>query len=197
MSHIRPARLHDLPGTYRACLHTSDAGGDGSALYQNPDLLGHIYVGPYIVGEPHFAFVIADDHGVAGYVLGTPDTRVFEAWQEREWWPALRAAYPMAGGDTLDDELIAQIHTPVTAPDTVVANYPAHLHIDLLPRVQGRGLGRVMLETLFEALRAGGVSGIHLDVGEDNHNAIAFYRHLGFAELARGTDSIYLGMELS
>ncbi|MBH0052840.1 MULTISPECIES: GNAT family N-acetyltransferase [unclassified Salinibacterium] len=197
MSHIRPAGLYDLPGTYRVCLQTADAGGDGSALFANPDLLGHIYVGPYLVGAPDFAWVIADELGVAGYVLGAADTRQFEAWQEREWWPVLRSQYAPTAGASLDDELISHLHTPVLAPDSVVANYPAHLHIDLLPRAQGRGFGRSMLETLFAALRARGVTGIHLDVGEDNHNAIAFYRHLGFVELARGADSIYLGMELS
>lgn len=197
MSHIRPAGLYDLPGTYRVCLQTADAGADGSALYENPDLLGHIYVGPYLVGEPDLAFVIADELGVAGYVLGAADTRQFDAWQEREWWPVLRDQYPATAGDSLDDELISHLHAPVQAPAAVVADYPAHLHIDLLPRAQGQGLGRTMLETLFEALRARGVGGIHLDVGEDNHNAIAFYRHLGFTELARGADSIYMGMELS
>jgi len=179
------------------CLRTADAGSDGTALYSNPDLLGHIYVGPYLAGQPEFAFVIADEEGVAGYVLGAADTRSFERWLEQLWWPTLRSQYPLTGGTSLDAELIEHFHSPVTAPDEVVEKYPAHLHIDLLPRAQGRGLGRQMLETLFAALRQRGVQGIHLDVGADNHNAIAFYRHLGFTELARGSDSIYLGMELS
>ncbi|MGV8876982.1 MAG: GNAT family N-acetyltransferase, partial [Rhodoglobus sp.] len=91
MSCIRPAGPHDLPATYRVCLQTSDAGADGSALYSNPDLLGHIYVGPYIVGHPAIAFVLADTEGIAGYVLAASDTRAFEAWQEQHWWPGLRA----------------------------------------------------------------------------------------------------------
>lgn len=197
MSDIRLAGLQDFPGTYRVCLLTADAGADGSALYDNPDLLGHVYVGPYLVGQPEFAFVIADDKGIAGYVLGAANTREFEAWQEKEWWPALRSQYPLVTGSTLDDGLIANLHSPQHAPDSVIAGHPAHLHIDLLPRAQGQGFGRIMLETLFAALRARDVPGIHLEVGEDNHNAIAFYRHLGFVELARGADSIFLGRELS
>ncbi|MGV8912151.1 MAG: GNAT family N-acetyltransferase [Rhodoglobus sp.] len=197
MSQIRQAGLQDLPGTYRVCVQTADAGGDGSALYGNHDLLGHIYVGPYLVGQPDLAFVIADEHGVAGYVLGAADTRLFEEWQESEWWPVLRDQYLPTQGATRDDELIAQLHSPVRAPEAVIERYPAHLHVDLLPRAQGAGLGRAILETLFDALRARGVQGIHLDVGEDNHNAISFYRHIGFVELSRGTDSVYMGMELS
>jgi ribosomal protein S18 acetylase RimI-like enzyme len=197
MIHIRPAAPRDFPGTYRVCLQTADAGADGTALYANPDLLGHVYVGPYLVGQPDLAFVIADEHGVAGYVLGAADTREFEEWQEHQWWPALRAQYPPSEGTTADDDLVAQLHSPTRAPNPVVDDYPAHLHIDLLPRVQGAGFGRAMLDTLFDALRVRGVRGIHLDVSEDNHNAIAFYHHLGFAERARGADSIYMGMELS
>lgn len=197
MSHIRPAGPFDIPGSYRVCLQTADAGADGSDLYANPDLLGHIYVGPYLVGQPELAFVIADEHGVAGYVLGAADTRQFEAWQQRTWWPVLREQYSASPTTLGDDELIAHIHSPVQAPTAVVDRYPAHLHIDLLPRVQGKGLGRAMMDTLFAALRDRGVRGVHLDVGEENLNAIEFYRHLGFAEIARGTDSIYMGMELS
>lgn len=197
MTQIRRAGLQDLPGTYRVCLQTADAGADGSTLYANPDLLGHIYVGPYLIGQPELAFVIADESGVAGYVLGAVNTREFAAWQEAQWWPALRTQYPETTGATLDEELIAHLHSPVRAPDAVAERYPAHLHIDLLPRAQGKGLGRAMMDTLFAALRARGVSGIHLDVGADNKNAIDFYHHLGFVELARGTDSIYLGMDLS
>jgi hypothetical protein len=36
---------------------------------------------------------------------------------------------------------MAVIHRPELALDEVVAGYPAHLHLDLLPRFQGRGVG--------------------------------------------------------
>ncbi len=196
MTVIRSAGLADLPGAYRACLQTADAGRDGTAIYQNPDLLGHVYVGPYIVGQPQLSFVIADDQGVAGYVLGAADTRSFEAWEEKHWWPTLREHLPLRDGDSEDEQLIRQLHLPVLAPELVVTDFPAHLHIDLLPRVQGRGFGRHMLDTLFRQLRDEGVAGVHLDVGEDNHNAIAFYEHLGFATVGRGESSFYMGMPL-
>ena len=91
MTVIRSATLEDLPGVYRVCLQTGDSGRDGTALYRNPDLLGHVYAGPYVVGEPELAFVVADEHGVAGYVLAAEDTRAFEAWAETSWWPNLRS----------------------------------------------------------------------------------------------------------
>ena len=39
------------------------------------------------------------------------------------------------------------------------------------------------MDTLFEALRAGGSPGVHLGVSEANQRAIGFYEHLGFHEL--------------
>jgi ribosomal protein S18 acetylase RimI-like enzyme len=77
-------------------------------------------------------------------------------------------------------------------------DYPSHLHIDLLPRAQGRGYGRRMMETLIERLRQRGSRGAHLGVNVLNTRAYAFYRRLGFHELTRvGTPSdgcVYLGL---
>jgi ribosomal protein S18 acetylase RimI-like enzyme len=57
------------------------------------------------------------------------------------------------------------------------------LYIDLLPRLQGRGLGRRLIETLLAALRASGSRGVHLHVGRANQRAAGFYGHMGLTEL--------------
>lgn len=188
---------HDLPGAYRVCLQTGDSGRDASTLYRNPDLLGHLYVGPYIVGQPDLALVVADAEGIAGYLLATEDTRAFEAWEALHWWPGLREQYPATVGDSPDDDLIRLLHSPAIAPDGIVAEYPAHLHIDLLPGKRGRGLGRELVDGLVATLQDHGSRGVHLDVGADNQDAIAFYGHLGFVELQAAGSSILMGMRLS
>ena len=187
----------DLPGAYRVCLLTGDSGRDGSALFRNPDLLGHVYVGPYIVGEPDLALVVADSDGIAGYCLAVADTRAFEAWCEANWWPALRAQYPLPADATSDGELVGLIHVPARAPEAVVGDYPAHLHIDLLERTRGLGLGRILVERQLASLRARGVRGVYLDVATDNANAIAFYEHLGFAVVHRMDTSILMARRLA
>jgi ribosomal protein S18 acetylase RimI-like enzyme len=196
VSQIRRASARDLPGAYRVCLRTGDSGRDATARFRNPDLLGHVYVGPYVVGQPDLAWVVADPEGIAGYVLGTDDTRRFEGWKEERWWPALREQYPLTSGATADDEIVRLLHEPVTSPASIVTRYPAHLHIDLLPRAQGRGLGRSLVETLLASLRERSVPGVHLDVAVENANAIAFYRHLGFVDLEPLDDSILMGKVL-
>ena len=60
---IRPFHPSDLPALYRICLLTGDAGGDATPLYRDPDLLGHVYLGPYPIADPGLTFVVVDELG--------------------------------------------------------------------------------------------------------------------------------------
>jgi ribosomal protein S18 acetylase RimI-like enzyme len=184
---IRPYREGDLAALYDICVRTGDAGGDASGLVGDPDLYGHVYAGPYAAFAPELAFVVEDDDGVGGYVLGALDTVAFADRCEREWWPPLRDRYPEgSGARKLDELLIALIHHPPRRDPAVLAEFPSHLHIDLLPRLQGQGWGRRLLSSLEDALRAQGSTGLHFGVGATNSNALGFYRRLGYDE--HGTD---------
>ncbi len=66
---------------------------------------------------------------------------------------------------------------------TVAERFPSHLHINLLPRMQGHGMGRQLITTLLSGLRERGSPGVHLLVGEGNQRAVSFYRYLGFTEV--------------
>ncbi len=193
---IRPATLQDLPGAYRVCLRTGDAGGDATARYRNPDLLGHVYVGPYVVGEPRHALVATDEDGVAGYCLAARDTLAFAAWAEASWWPQLRAQHPRRADGTPDAEVIELLHEPPVASADIVEQYPAHLHIDLLERVRGTGTGRRLIEQQLAQLATAGAPGCHLTVGTTNGNAISFYRHLGWQVLAEDAEETVMGIRL-
>ena len=190
---IRPYRPADLEDLYRICLQTADSGQDATALFSDPMLPGHVFAAPYGIFEPSLAWVAEDSAGVAGYVLGALDTRAFEEHLEHDWWPALRARYPdpeqvPAAVPELELFTLQAIHQPFTTDPGLVSRYPSHLHIDLLPRLQGRGFGRRLIETLLAALRASGSSGVHLHVSRANQRAAEFYRHVGMTELpAAGT----------
>lgn len=194
---IERAGLHDLPGAYRVCLLTGDSGRDASGLFDDPDLIGHLYVGPYLVRGAGTQLVVVDDLGVAGYLLSADDTPAFEAWAEGHWWPALRERYPLRVGASEDARAIRQIHSPERTPAEVTQAYPAHLHIDLVERVRGLGLGRALIELLLAELRDRSVSGVHMGVDPGNGDAIGFYGHLGFREIAREPDTLLMGMRLA
>ena len=174
----RAASDLDEAALYRICTATAGSPTD------DPELLGHVYAGPYLRFEPDLVRVIADDHGVAGYVLGCLDTTAFAAALERDWWPALRARYPEGSGTEADAGIIRMLHRPQVAPPDLLATHPSHLHIDLLDRVQGGGWGRRLIEWLCAALAERGSRGVHLGVWSGNANAIGFYRHVGFRDHA-------------
>lgn len=182
---IRDFQPADTDALYEICLRTGDSGADASGLYADPRLIGQVFLGAYLALEPEFAFVV-DDGAPAGYVIGAPDTAAFDAACERSWWPRLRAQYPLDRfpDGTPDAHLVAMIHDPPTSDPELLAAFPSHLHIDLLPRVQGHGMGRSAAERLFTALREAGSPGVHLGVGARNVNAIAFYERLGFTTWA-------------
>jgi ribosomal protein S18 acetylase RimI-like enzyme len=198
---IRPYRPGDHDALYEICLLTGDSGADASNLYADPWLLGHVYCGPYLKLEPELAFVLKDQQGPCGYVIGALSTRAFEDRLEREWWPELRLRYPDPSGKpreerSRDERVTMLIHHPRLESEAITMPYPSHLHIDLLPRAQGRGMGSRLMDTLFEALRARGSIGVHLGVGDRNARAIGFYRRLGFQELARAQGAIVMGLKL-
>ena len=194
---LRPATLDDLDAIYAVCTATGADGLDASAAYGDPRLLGHIWAAPHLVADASLCTVVVDDAGVAGYLVATDDTTRFEQWCERSWWPALREQYPMdAALDPRDADLVRLLHAPEVSAASTVRDFPAHLHINLLPRLQGLGLGRSLIERLLEQLRSRTVPGVHLGVSATNSRAIAFYEHLGFRQIDSEPDGLIMGMRL-
>jgi ribosomal protein S18 acetylase RimI-like enzyme len=186
---IRPYRVGDLDDLYRICLLTGDAGQDGTSLYRDPRLLGHIFAAPYGLYAPSLAFVAEDPAGVGGYIVGALDSPAFERQLDSNWWPHLRSRYPEpppglpAEQWTPDQRMAAMIHHPLRSPDELARRYPSHLHINLVPRMQASGHGSRLTRTLITALRDQGSCGVHLYVPRSNRRAPGFYRHFGFTEL--------------
>jgi ribosomal protein S18 acetylase RimI-like enzyme len=185
---IRLYRPDDRNDLYRICLMTGHHGEDATGEFADPMILGHVFAGPYPQFEPTLAFVVEDEEGVGGYILGALDTRAFEDRLESDWWPGLRDRYPAPGSDvpqqdwTPDQRIAQMIHDPFRTPDELVSPYPSHLHINLLQRLQSRGFGARLTKTLIKALRQQRSIGLHFHVWSDNHRALGFYRHAGFAE---------------
>lgn len=201
---IRLARPEDEAAANYVCLKTGDHGGDGEPYYQDdPDALARIFVGPYLAYEPELALVVEDAQGVCGYALGALDSHAFYRRYDAEWRPRLCAEFPMPEGDPAAWTRTQQVHSWYHKPDYYCpepyAEYPSHMHIDLLERARGQGLGRRMMEQVMDLLRARNSPGGHLGVSILNRPALAFYLRLGFQELARvGTPTdgcVYLGQK--
>jgi GNAT superfamily N-acetyltransferase len=186
---IRPFHADDLDALYRISLATGLAGGDASHLYQDGKLMGHIYAAPYAVLEPGLALVVEDGAGVAGYVVGTTDTTAWEEKLEQAWWPTLRQRYALpAEADaerwTPDQRRAFTIHRPTPTPATVTRRYPAHLHMNLLPRLHRRGVGTMLFERWTALAHARGATALHVATNRANVGSVVFWRKMGFEDLA-------------
>ncbi len=182
MTRIRPFQPGDEQAIADVCLKTADAGADATGIFDDDDIWAEIFVLPYAARHPDLAFVVETDDGrVVGYIVGTPDTDEFEAWFHDEWWPRFAERWPLPDVErSQQDGTLIYAYGREPGREPYSQGYPAHLHIDLLPEVQGQGWGRRLIDTLVAALRERGVSGLHLVAGADNAGALAFYPRVGF-----------------
>lgn len=138
----------------------------------------------YIEKEPENCFVCESDGTICGYVLCAEN---FEKWEAE-----MKHSY-------MKDAPISTAIGSATIENLrpCAKNYPAHLHIDLAPEAQGKGLGTQLLQQLIRHLKEKGISGLMLDVAADNTGAQRFYARNGFSVLDSDEHSIRMGILLA
>jgi len=195
---IRSYKSADTSAAYEICLKTGNSGQDATHLFSDPLVLGHIYVGPYMEFEPQSVFILEDDQGPCGYIMGVLDSQTYYQWMHSEWLPKIRVDYkkPTGNPDTWDEtekitNLLFQPESQRLFPD-----FPAHLHIDLLSRAQGKGQGKLMMDHFIDYIRKNKIPGVHLELSVNNDRAFGFYCKYGLQELDRNNESIFMGFYL-
>ncbi|QAY71012.1 GNAT family N-acetyltransferase [Xylanimonas protaetiae] len=199
----------DRDAVREVCIRTGAAGGDARGRYSDDSLMPDVYALPYVDLEPTTAFVVVrtddvpvppddavlrvPDGVLVGYVIAAPDTVAFVDRWPREWTPGFLERHPApapapeSGGPGYTEAALWRdgVHPErMLSPGAeVLTAYPAHLHIDLLPRAQGQGWGRRLVARLCAELADRGVPGVHLSYDAANTDARAFYDRLGFVEL--------------
>lgn len=196
VSRIRPYRPEDRAALSDICVRTADAGADATGVFTDDELWGLLFAVPYAEREPDLCWVVeAEDGRVIGYLVATGDTEAFETWFRDVWWPPLAERFPRpVDPQTREERMIAYGYERGPGRASPAAEYPAHLHIDLLPETQGQGLGRALMETLFAELTRRGVSGLHLGMDPTNAGAAAFYDRLGLTRLESPEGTWYYGV---
>jgi len=198
---IRNYREPDLPYLYEICLKTGDNGKDASPLYNDPYVLGQFYAAPYAFFEKDCVLILEGAYqGLRrplGYILGTSDTAAYTDWFNREWRPAAEVLYRGTEGSksTTEEGTRRLFAEPLPCP-TWAAQYPGHIHIDLLPEAQGGGWGRKLMDAITARFTEKSCRGFHLGVSGANQGAIAFYRRYGLCEISTEPWGIVFGKML-
>ena len=195
---LRAANIADLPELRRICLETGDSGKDATHLHKLPELVGDIYVAPYVIHEPDFAYVLLAENKVVGYLLGVLDTRSFEKTLVEKYWPIAKAKYEQINFEITpsDQELLAELSKQGFSDEELTERYPSHLHIDIVESHQSAGFGKSMIAFLLSELKQAGSSGVHLHMSASNDRARVFYKKFGFVEVVENANECIMGLPL-
>jgi ribosomal protein S18 acetylase RimI-like enzyme len=158
----------------------------GRHYFDDKRLLCLLFACYYTRYEPEHGLVAVDAVAgdVLGYIVGTADTAAQEKRFQREmaWKIRLRA------------ELVTRWRYPGTyktfrgmwkmmgerSNPRFLHDYPAHLHIDILPEYHGQGIGTRLMKTFEDHLIENGVPGVHLYTSSRNRKAVPFYKKMGY-----------------
>ena len=194
---LRSANVADLPELLRVCLETGDSGKDATALHNLPELVGDIYVAPYVLHEPEFAYALLAQDRIVGYLLGVLDTRTFENRLTEKYWPEAKAKYQQLAIEITpaDQELLNELDKQGSSSDELITKFPSHLHIDIVESHQGSGYGKAMIAFLLAELKSAGSAGVHLHMSASNDRARNFYKKFGFKEITEDANECIMGLK--
>ncbi|MEQ2203811.1 hypothetical protein XENOCAPTIV_003978 [Xenoophorus captivus] len=80
-------------------LHLRTQGGQESTM-AHPDVIGDRCLGPCLALSPEYSFILEDELGICGCVLGIVDVRSFAKRCQASWIPAMRDKYPPKGNSS-------------------------------------------------------------------------------------------------
>ncbi|XP_035481634.1 protein O-GlcNAcase [Scophthalmus maximus] len=187
---IRPYHNKDKLELYRMVrqLHLRTQGGQESS-FAHPDVVGDRCLGPCLALCPEYSFILEDELGVCGCVLGISDVRSFAKRCQANWIPAMRDKYPPKGGNTqsyTQDLIQLMEEDQGEYPDSLLYHFPSQLRLDALPELVDVSVSRTLLTALLTALKANGSQGVFCEVQPTDRQRLEFLTKMGFVEILRG-----------
>ena len=181
---VRTASAADELAVSEICLKTAASGEDATDLYSRADLPGLVWAVPYLFFQPECCFVAELEEEVVGYIVTCANTRDYERWLNTIWNEQFETRLSEFAPNTdADKNAITAAKNHLRGAPSYADEFPAHLHINLLPKAQGTGLGRRLIEAAEKQLSVAGAKGLHLGVSPANVRAIGFYNAMGFLKL--------------
>jgi len=196
MVHIRNYQARDRKGVINVCWHTGYMGESAAGRFDDSYLFGLLFCLYYIDYEPENCFIAIDEKTgqVIGYILSSIDSKKQEKQFRKKMIPkiALRAflytlwRHPRSFRVLWHFKKIWGNEPKIPNIETLLAPYPAHIHIDILPEYHRQGIGTQLLEIFEKHLKDHNIKGFHLGTSEQNTKAIQFYQKLNFSVIYEG-----------
>ncbi len=182
---IRPYIDSDKENVRFVCLNSE---GPCTMTDEEQRFILTTYCDYYLETEPENCFVAADDANTAiGYVICTQSFNRFYSTFINDYIPRL---------SDLPERYALSALRSVDLQQKYKAEFPAHLHIDILPPYQRKGLGHLLIDALCTHLQNRSVPGVMLTVGSLNYVGQSFYNKYGFVRLEEYNGDIAYGLHL-
>ncbi len=183
---IRPYEPKDRDGVRFTCLNSE---GPCDMTPAECHYILTTYCDYYIECEPQNCFVAANDADEAvGYVICTENYDAFR--------PVFLEKFLIRIPES-EKEYRLNAFKSTDLQEKYKKDYPAHLHIDVLPQYQRMGVGSRLIDALAAHLRTKDIPGVMLTVGSSNLVGQGFYKKYGFTLLEAIPGDVAFGLKLS
>lgn len=189
MREIRALTAADQRAVGRIAYQTGFFGDSAERYFPCQPLFERLWVGPYFSG-PGLGFVAVLDGQTVGYIVGMSSEAAYTralGQQIAGLWRGL----PCPGAAWQESVAFLLRMKRYGGPHVDTRQYPAHLHINLLPQARGHGLGAALLQAYLHEIRRRGVRGVYLSTTAENRAALRLYRSFGFEVLASQTTNLW------
>lgn len=185
MIEIRNVTLDDLDALHEINRAVSSNPNKTPEQWQ---LAYYKYVDYYPLCEPENSFVITDDGRPFGYILCSANFDRFFAGMEQHFKQSMN----QLESGSFESFIANQAFLEMFKKD-----YPAHLHIDVLPEYQNVHAGSKLMNHLLEHLKSNNIPGICLGVSATRPQAIHFYTKNHFEILHEDVFGYIMGQKLN
>lgn len=173
-------RTEDRQAVEQICLATASAVLNSTAKMREYTLLMYNRYYTRMAGDSFVA--VNSDNVPIGYIFCAPD---YECYRKSFYENELKSIRKLGMMKYFS------ARSEVLSMKKRAVEYPAHLHIDILPEYQHMGIGKKLMQALLNYLKNAGVKGVMLTVSASNKNGIAFYEKCGFTAVSRGAGIVF------
>lgn len=191
--HFQPA---DRAAVYQIASETAFFGDPVEAFMDDRRLFCDAFVGYYTTYKTEYCWVADKQSEVVGYLLGSTQTVIqSDHWLQymvsRVIVPAITRQYQIGKRTVNYGWNMIKGYFSSEEPPVDLAEYPAHLHINIMKDSRGFGIGGQLLEAYFNQLCDRGIYGVYLHTTSQNEAACRLYEKLGFQILSSRRSSFW------
>ncbi len=178
----------DRESVRRISCETADLGRPIESIFSDRRVLADLLTGYYTDYTAGTCWVAQVSGRVIGYLTGCLNTRHFFGVMAIRIAPLIlleslfRGSFFSRQSRHLFSLGIKSLIMGGFSRRIPINEYPAHLHIDIMPAFRRKQIGRQLIEKFFDQCRAAGIPGVHLSTRDDNKAGRHFFKSMGFKE---------------